>query len=123
MKTKIIDGVEYQLNQCNELCSYNEKNQLHSYNDKPAVIHPDGSKLWYKNGLCHRDNNKPAIIWSDGTKEWWVDGIWQPNKDYVCLYIKDGKQYKKYFETELEARQHESDMLSNNLCAWVEENI
>ena len=144
---KIIDGIEYQLNQHNEWCSYNKRKQLHSYNDKPAiissysskywyknenlhrdndkpaVIRADGSKEWCKNGFRHRDNDKPAVIYSDGTKEWWVNGRRQLNKYYVCVYIKRNKQFKEFFKTESQAKQYESDMLSNNLCAWVEENI
>ena len=120
---KIIDGIEYQLSSCNELYSYNKRKQLHSHNDKPAIIYSDGTKYWFKNSKIHRDSDKPAVIWPDGTKEWWVNGRKQRNKYYVCLYIKDGKQHKEFFKTELQAKQCESDMLSNNICSWVEENV
>ena len=99
VKIKIIDGVKYTLGSFGSWCSYNEHKQHHSFNDKPAVIY------------------------SDGTKEWWVNGRRQLNKYYVCVYIKRNKQFKEFFKTESQAKQYESDMLSNNLCAWVIENV
>lgn len=41
----------------------------------PAVIWPDGSKQWYKEGKLHRDNDLPAIEWFIGTKEWYQNGL------------------------------------------------
>jgi len=63
--------------------------------DGPAIIRPNGSKIWYcrgklhrldgpcmtnsgnefwyKHGKLHRDEG-PAIIWAEGDLEWWQDG-------------------------------------------------
>ena len=119
-KTKTIDGVEYQLNHGAYIMKFNK---YHLFDGKPTIIYSDGTKEWRVKGSLHRDNDKPAIIWSDGTKEWWVDGIPQPEKYFVCFYIRSDKQYKKFFATELQAKQYESNMLAKNLCAWVEENV
>ena len=118
---KIIDGVEYTKSSG---CWYflNKQELLHSPNDKPAVIWLNGSKEWYKYGQRHRDNDKPAIIFPSGKKQWWVNGELQPSKHFTCFYIKDDKRYKQFFETECEAKQCESYMLSQNICAWVTEN-
>jgi len=41
--------------------------------DGPAVEYPDGSFIWYYEGLIHR-LNKPAFVSADGTKEWFING-------------------------------------------------
>jgi len=50
-----------------------KKGKFHREEGKPAVIHPDGSKLWYWHGLLHRING-PAVIWSDGHMAWYWYG-------------------------------------------------
>lgn len=55
-------------------------NVIHSYGDKPAYIHHNGYKAWYKDGLLHRDD-EPAVIWHDGTEEWYLNGIKQATKN------------------------------------------
>jgi hypothetical protein len=40
----------------------------HRDGDKPAIIHADGSKEWYKDGKVHRDNDKPSVIVHNGNK-------------------------------------------------------
>lgn len=42
--------------------------------DEPAVIWPDGHKVWYKEGMEHREGGKPAIITAFGRKEWFKEG-------------------------------------------------
>ena len=115
-------GKEYVRDRLNRKVTRNEKGQHHSSNDKPAIIYSSGSKYWCKNGILHRDNDRPAVIYSNGRKEWWVNGELQPNKDYICLYIKDNKRYKQFFATESEAKQHEANMLTKGYCSWVIEN-
>ena len=48
--------------------------------DGPAVIHCDGTKMWYQAGVKHREKG-PAVVYPDGTKEWWIAG---------CLHREDG---------------------------------
>ena len=50
----------------------NEEGQFHR-DDGPAVIWPDGTKIWFQNDKKHRDNG-PAVIWADGTEEWFLNG-------------------------------------------------
>jgi len=39
-----------------------------------ALIFPDMSQYWYRNGLCHFDTDLHAVIKSDGTQEWFING-------------------------------------------------
>ena len=122
---KIIDGIEYEQRDesDNSLRSYDELGSLHSFDDKPAVIYIDGTKVWRKNGEFHRDNDKPAIVYPGGLKKWYVNNKNQPDKYFVCIYVRKNKQYKKFFATELQAKQFESEMLAKGVCSWVIENV
>lgn len=48
--------------------------KMHSVDDQPAVIYPDGTKWWYRDGVLHRDNG-PAVVWENGVEEWFRDGV------------------------------------------------
>jgi hypothetical protein len=39
-----------------------------------SVTTPDGSTIWYRNGIVHREDG-PAIEGADGTREWYAEGI------------------------------------------------
>lgn len=39
----------------------------------PALVHADGTKIWYRKGLLHREDG-PAIIGSDGKKSYYLHG-------------------------------------------------
>ena len=41
--------------------------------DGPAVVFPDGTKMWYLNNKRHRVDG-PAIEWADGRKEYFIEG-------------------------------------------------
>ena len=47
---------------------YNNAGVLHR-EEGPAIIWPNGTKLWYQNGDLHRTDG-PAVEWSDGGREW-----------------------------------------------------
>ena len=51
----------------------NENWQYHR-EDGPALIMPNGSCVWYKNGEYHREDG-PAIEYANGHKQWWVNGV------------------------------------------------
>jgi hypothetical protein len=38
--------------------------------DGPAIIHADGTKMWYRHGERHRENG-PAMEFSDGSRHWY----------------------------------------------------
>ena len=48
--------------------------------DKPAVIYPNGTQIWYKEctltgkSIIHRDGGEPAIICANGSKSWYHNG-------------------------------------------------
>ena len=49
------------------------KNGLLQRTDGPAIEYPNGVKIWYNNGKLHRIHG-PAVEWNDGTKEWYLNG-------------------------------------------------
>ena len=59
---------------------YNHANQLHC-EDGPALIFPNGTGVWYHNGLRHRIDG-PAVEYADGCKEWWVDDVNYTEQEY-----------------------------------------
>ena len=40
---------------------------------KPTVTRPDGTKVWYQDGLEHREDG-PAVEYADGTEAWYKHG-------------------------------------------------
>jgi hypothetical protein len=53
----------------------------HRDGDKPAWIRANGTLEWWKNDQNHRDSDKPAEICADGTLEWWKNGLWHRDGD------------------------------------------
>ena len=53
---------------------FNSAGRLHRIHG-PAVIHPDGSEVWYRNGDLHRTDG-PAVTYPSGRQAWYVDGSW-----------------------------------------------
>jgi len=51
---------------------YNDKHELHRL-DGPAIIQPNGSKMWYLNGKYHRLDG-PAIEHPSGRKYYYLNG-------------------------------------------------
>lgn len=73
---------------------YDSRDMIHRVHG-PAIIYPDGTQMWYRDGLPHRDGGPavimehaqywaqmgelhrvdgPASIWSDGRVEWYLNG-------------------------------------------------
>lgn len=50
----------------------NNQDQLHR-EDGPAIIYPDGTQEWYRNGVLHRGDG-PAVVHPDGKEEWYRNG-------------------------------------------------
>jgi hypothetical protein len=50
--------------------NYNELHRL----DGPALIKPDGTQVWYKNGKCHRVDG-PAVESPGGSLAWYYNGL------------------------------------------------
>ena len=50
-----------------------ENNGRTSRKDGPALIYPDGTKIYYMNGELHREDG-PAKILADGTKFYFLNG-------------------------------------------------
>lgn len=75
--------------------------------DAPAVIYPNGTRLWYienpKRGammqpsaILHRDGDKPAVIESDGSEFYYRMGKLDRDHDLPAVILADGtrKWYK-----------------------------
>ena len=60
-------------------------------NDGPAVIFPDGTKNWYRNGKCHRDG-APAVVWPDGDYVYYVNDELH-REDGPAMEIHDRKSW------------------------------
>ena len=53
----------------------------------PAIIWPNGTKVYYIHGKLHRTDG-PAIIYPNGSKEYWVNGKQLSEKEFNKLYGK-----------------------------------
>jgi hypothetical protein len=42
--------------------------------DGPAIVYPDGTQLWYRNGQRHRDDG-PSEVFPDGKQFWYQNGF------------------------------------------------
>jgi len=65
MKTDRIVGVDGKI-------SYWDYDKLHR-EDGPAVIYPNGDKIWCMNNQIHRLDG-PAIERVGDEKQWWING-------------------------------------------------
>jgi len=68
---------------------YNSSNKLHR-RDGPAVISPDGNKLYYQWGKLHREDG-PAALFHDGTEQWYLEGEKINPTEVLQLKIAQGK--------------------------------
>lgn len=57
-----------------QLCYYKDKNhKIIHREDGPAIIYPNGTKIWFQNGKHHRVDG-PAVEWYDGGQIWYQYG-------------------------------------------------
>jgi hypothetical protein len=66
----------------------NEQGQYHC-EDGPALIYPNGTKVWFKHGKRHREDG-PAIEYHDGDKSWYQEGKFH-REDGPAIEWKDKK--------------------------------
>ena len=78
---------------------YNALGQLHRVYG-PAVMHVDGSRAWYQNGLRHR-LVEPAVERADGSRSWFrngkrhrVDGPAIEYGDGSRSWFRNGKRHR-----------------------------
>jgi hypothetical protein len=70
------------------------KNGLrHRDGDKPAFIGANGTVVWYKNGLRHRDGDKPARIWADGNLHWYKNDVYHRTAGPAVIHPDNKKEY------------------------------
>jgi len=58
----------------------------------PAVVHPNGTKEWWLDGVRHRKNG-PAILFDDGGEEWWVNGVRHRKNGPAVSYANGHKEW------------------------------
>jgi hypothetical protein len=75
--------------------NYNELHRL----DGPALIMPDGTKNWFKNGKCHREDG-PAIETPEGYYGWYYNGVVH-REDGPALEYNDGVTKYWYYHGSL----------------------
>jgi hypothetical protein len=54
--------------------------------DGPAFIKPDGTQVWYLNGILHRDDG-PTVIHHDGSLEYHAFGIKYNSLEELQIYL------------------------------------
>ena len=47
----------------------------HREGDEPAMMTPNGTRLYYVEGKLHRDGKNPAVIYANGNVEYWEHGV------------------------------------------------
>ncbi len=62
---KIIDS--------NGVQRWYEEDRLHRDGDEPAVVYPNGNRVYYSDGDIHRDVG-PAVVRVDGYQAWYTYG-------------------------------------------------
>lgn len=60
--------------------------------DGPAIIRADGSYEWRRKGRLHRDGDLPADVTEDGTQHWYRDGAQHRDGDMPAIIRADGTQ-------------------------------
>ena len=64
---------------------YNLAGELHRDNG-PAVVYPDGSKLWIIRNALHREDG-PAIERADGRHWWYLDGVMLTEEEHAARIV------------------------------------
>ena len=82
-----------QLIRNNYIYYYNKFGKLENVNDLPAVIYPDGTRLWFYNGEYHRVSNGPTIEYPDGSKYWHKYGTLHRENNLPAIILADGRKY------------------------------
>jgi len=68
----------------------NSADQLHR-EDGPAIEYDNGTKHWFRNGLCHREDG-PAVECADGDKYWYLNG-WLHREDGPAIECDNGDKH------------------------------
>ena len=79
--------------------------------DGPAIILPNGTHSWFKNGKLHRENG-PAWIFINGLSEWYYED------DLICLFDESCKNFS-LIENNFKKTSEE---FKNNLLKYFKED-
>lgn len=50
----------------------------------PALIYPNGDRVWYKHGMYHNEYG-PAVVFASGKKEYWLEDKIYDKKEWKKL--------------------------------------
>ena len=64
----------------------------HNDKDQPAVIHANGTQLWYQDGQRHREGDKPALISANGDQYWYQHDQLHREGDQPAVIYPNGHQ-------------------------------
>jgi hypothetical protein len=74
--------------------AWDDEDQLHHRDyGLPAVVHPDGTLMWYQHGSKHRDQDKPAVIYPNGHLHWYQHNVRHRDGDKPAVVQGKGVYY------------------------------
>ena len=98
----IAQGVSVEIT--SDYISWTKNGKQHMDRDLPAYIKPDGTRIWFYNGVKHRDNNPAAVYFEHGVVsriEWHKNGILHNEtgpaiiEDCHIAWIQDGTHHRE----------------------------
>lgn len=99
---------------------FDEKGVLHREGG-PAIVWPDGTQMWFKNGKRHRENG-PAVEYPSGNVGWYLDG--DKVEPFNKKLYKTKKQKREIKITpEFNANSHSQSSFAQVIRALLTEEI
>lgn len=87
-----LDGECFKTVDTNGCIKYFKGMVFHRENG-PAVIYPNGSQLWYVNGLMHREEGPALVDKMTGYNEYYIDGAKYSEQEFlkrkINLFLSD----------------------------------
>ena len=95
----------------------------HRAHGLPAVEFANGGKIWYEHGCLHRADGLPAVHVANGTRKWYVHGLCHRGKNLPAIILDNGRK-----EWWVRGRRHRCRMLPaivdpiDNVLVWFVNN-
>ena len=87
--------------------------------DGPAIIHADGSEIWWVNGVKHREDG-PAVVCPDGRKEWFINDKRHRADGPALIYpYRHGVDYvQEWFINNRRVTKQVNNWMQNHNVTW-----